>query len=84
MYKSYNLKRSNLEYRKQEKKMLGRDHPTLDNLPLQEGSEAEVVLPPNNCLEPHLGSSNVPVIPIPPNQEELGRDKDLKNLLKTI
>ena len=34
--------------------------------------------------EPHLGSASVPIIPISLNQEDFGRDKDLKTLLKTL
>ena len=87
MYKSYNLKWSNLEYRKQEKKILGhhtRNHLAPDNIPPQEGLETKVIPPPKFCPEPCIGLVSILANPIPLTQEDFGRDKDLKTLLKSL
>ena len=58
--------------------------PIQSGTPLQEVTEVEAILPPRTCLDPHLGSANGPIIPTPPTQEDFGRDKDHKTLLKSL
>ena len=60
------------------------NNPAQDGTPLQEGSRAKVIPPPNICLEPHIGFASVPIILVPPTQEYFGRDKDLKTLIKSL
>ena len=61
-----------------------RNQPTGDNdLPPKE-PEAKVVLPPNPCPKTCKGLVSIPVNPIPLTQEDFGRDKDLKTLLKSL
>ena len=67
--------------------MLGRrtrNHPTPDSIPPQEGSETKVVPPPKFCPEPCIGLVSIPANPVPLTQEDFGRDKDLKTLLKSL
>ena len=60
------------------------NHPTQDNTPPQEGSEVEVVLSPKFCPKSCKSLASIPANPIPPTQEDFGRDKDLKTLLKSL
>ena len=61
-----------------------RNQPTRDGIPPSEGTEAKVVTPPNPCPKACKGLVNIPTNPIPLIQEDFGRDKDLKNLLKSL
>ena len=61
-----------------------RNHPTLDNIPPQERSKAKVVPPPKFFLEPCIDLVSIPANSIPLTQEDFGRDKDLKTLLKSL
>ena len=60
------------------------NHPIQDGIAPQEGSKAEVVLPPKICTKPCISLANIPANPIPLAQEDFGREKDLKNLLKSL
>ena len=65
--------------------MLGhctRKHPTPDSIPPQEGSEAKVVPSPKIFPKPCLVS--IPANLVPSIQEDFGREKDLKTLLKSL
>ena len=67
--------------------MLGQrtqNNPTLGSTPPQEGVEAKVVPPPILHLGPCIGSISIPTFSTPPTQEDFGRDKDLKTLLKSL
>ena len=61
-----------------------RNNPTQGGTPPQEGIEAKVVPPPILCPKPHIGFVSIPIFPAPPTQEDFGRDKDLKTILKSL
>ena len=61
-----------------------RNHLTLENISPQKGLEEKVVPPPKFCPKPCISLVNIPTNPIPLAQEEFGRDKDLKTLLKSL
>ena len=82
----YNLKCSNFEYKEQPKILVycTRNHPTQDGIPPQEGSKSEIIPPPKICLDTCINLVSIPANPVPPTQEDFGRDKDLKTLLKSL
>ena len=84
--KSLYFKWSNIEYRKQPKMLVQRtcNNPTQGNTSPQEGSKAEIVPPPNFCLKPCIGSTSIPMFLAALIQEDFGRHKDLKTLLKSL
>ena len=61
-----------------------RNQSTQDDIPPLEGPEAKVIPPPKPQPEIRKGLVGIPTNPIPLNQEDFGRDKDLKNLLKSL
>ena len=60
------------------------NYPTQDGIPPQEGSKVEVFLPPKIRPEPCISLINIPANLVPLTQEDFGRDKDLKTLLKVL